>query len=167
MRGHRTRKGKIVIFLVATVIASGTRLFADILYGGDVIPIPQARYSASGEYRVVWAFSNFEYFLMHQQLVNGTWTNRGYVLDVIIHASLASPPAGVYMQTDGNFVAYDDLWTPVAASDTYGNPGAYLNIQDDGNVVNYSTSGTALWSMGCTLFPYQTFRYPIPPNGCP
>lgn len=36
MRGHRTRKCKIVIFLVATVIASGTRLFADILYGGDV-----------------------------------------------------------------------------------------------------------------------------------
>jgi RHS repeat-associated protein len=35
-------------------------------------------------------------------------------------------------------------WT----SGTYGNPGAYLKMQSDGNLVIYSASGVALWSSG-------------------
>ena len=57
-------------------------------------------------------------------------------------------PNTAWMQSDGNFVIYDINWTPVWASNTGGNPGAYLIVQTDGNVVIYNTSGSPLWSTG-------------------
>jgi hypothetical protein len=36
----------------------------------------------------------------------------------------------------------------VWASGTPGNSGAYLQVQNDGNVVIYSASGSVLWSTG-------------------
>jgi hypothetical protein len=41
------------------------------------------------------------------------------------------------MQTDGNLVLYGYSHEPVWASNTQGNPGAFLAVQDDGNVVIY------------------------------
>jgi hypothetical protein len=38
----------------------------------------------------------------------------------------------------------------VWASNTAGDAGAYLDVQNDGNVVIYGASGTALWSTGTT-----------------
>jgi hypothetical protein len=49
------------------------------------------------------------------------------------------------MQDDGNFVLYDQDNAPVWASNTDGNPGAYLAVQDDGNVVVYQ-NGSPLWA---------------------
>ena len=49
------------------------------------------------------------------------------------------------MQDDGNFVLYDQDNEPVWASNTGGNPGAYLAVQDDGNVVVYQ-DGSPLWA---------------------
>jgi hypothetical protein len=54
------------------------------------------------------------------------------------------------MQPDGNFVIYDiedGSPIPVWSTNTAGNPGAYLNLQDDGNMVIYSASNTVLWSL--------------------
>jgi hypothetical protein len=51
------------------------------------------------------------------------------------------------MQTDGNLCEYNNtkaLW----CSGTSGNPGAYLGVQGDGNIVIYSSSGHALWATG-------------------
>jgi len=52
------------------------------------------------------------------------------------------------MQTDGNFVIYDDgvaKWS----TQTGGHPGAYLDFQNsDGNLVVYSSTGQPLWSSG-------------------
>jgi hypothetical protein len=42
----------------------------------------------------------------------------------------------------------DSGGSPLWASNTAGNNGATLSVQDDGNVVIYSTSGAALWSTG-------------------
>lgn len=53
------------------------------------------------------------------------------------------------MQGDGNLVLYSGqsaLW----ASNTSGNPGAYLTAQSDGNVVIYSSNHTALWATNTT-----------------
>ena len=50
------------------------------------------------------------------------------------------------MQGDGNFVIYTSTGTPLWASNTAGNTGAYLTVQNDGNAVVYSASGAALWS---------------------
>jgi hypothetical protein len=41
------------------------------------------------------------------------------------------------MQTDGNLVLYDAQQNPLWNSGTPGNPGAFLAVQDDGNVVIY------------------------------
>jgi hypothetical protein len=66
----------------------------------------------------------------------------------------------LHMQTDGNLVLYHGPKEGTAISGwgnngqvvwntkTYGNPGAYAVMQDDGNLVVYSTSGRALWSSG-------------------
>jgi len=67
----------------------------------------------------------------------------------------ASEPRGMraaeaIMQPDGNFVVYDlqeGFAIPVWSTNTAGNPGAYLNVQDDGNMVIYSASNAVLWSL--------------------
>jgi hypothetical protein len=57
------------------------------------------------------------------------------------------------MQTDGNFVLYrsptstlprDAVWN----TGTYGNPGAWLFMQNDGNLVVYDANDRALWASG-------------------
>ncbi len=63
-------------------------------------------------------------------------------------------PRDFTMQTDGNLVLYDTSGQPHWASNTPGNPGAFLNVQDDGNLVVYragsatETAGNALWAAG-------------------
>lgn len=49
------------------------------------------------------------------------------------------------MQGDGNFVIYNWADGPVWSSNTYGNPGSKLVMQDDGNLVVYR-GGTPLWA---------------------
>lgn len=64
-------------------------------------------------------------------------------------------PREFIMQTDGNLVLYDKEGCPKWASQTYGNPGAFFNVQDDGNLVVYrygaqtETAENALWAAGC------------------
>lgn len=50
-------------------------------------------------------------------------------------------------QGDGNLVLYAP-WGPMWASNTAGNPGARLIIQDDGNVVSYRTDNHPIWDTG-------------------
>jgi RHS repeat-associated protein len=55
----------------------------------------------------------------------------------------------LYMNTDGNLFIYDIAHaTATWSTGTFGNPGAYANMQTDGNFVVYSTGGVALWSSG-------------------
>jgi hypothetical protein len=51
------------------------------------------------------------------------------------------------MQGDGNFVVYAG-GVGVWSSGTAGNPGAYLAMQTDGNLVVYSPADVSLWSSG-------------------
>ncbi len=63
-------------------------------------------------------------------------------------------PRDFIMQTDGNLVLYDTSGQPHWASKTQGNPSAFLNVQDDGNLVVYragsatQTANDALWAAG-------------------
>ena len=63
-------------------------------------------------------------------------------------------PRDFIMQTDGNLVLYDTSGQPHWASKTEGNPSAFLNVQDDGNLVVYragsatQTANNALWAAG-------------------
>jgi hypothetical protein len=63
-------------------------------------------------------------------------------------------PGAFTMRADGDLVLYDIAGQPHWASNTAGNPGAFLNVQDDGNIVVYRAGSTtetpdnALWSAG-------------------
>ena len=72
-------------------------------------------------------------------------------------------PREFIMQTDGNLVLYDTSGQPHWASKTQGNPGAFLNVQDDGNLVVYragsttvETANNALWEAGTSVPPPLT-----------
>jgi len=55
------------------------------------------------------------------------------------------------MQPDGNLVVYSDKGEAMWASDTAGNPGAFVNFQDDGNFVIYKHAPGGkqpLWASG-------------------
>lgn len=51
------------------------------------------------------------------------------------------------MDPEGNFAVYDGA-TRLWSSNTHGNPGSALVVQDDGNVVIYSPGGTPIWATG-------------------
>jgi hypothetical protein len=53
-----------------------------------------------------------------------------------------------YMQRDGNFVLYDLYADALWASNTAGNPGAYLSVNDHGVLEVFSPTGALLWSSG-------------------
>jgi hypothetical protein len=50
------------------------------------------------------------------------------------------------MQGDGNLVVYNGSAVALWASSTSGNPGAYLVLGDDGDLVVDSASGEPLWA---------------------
>lgn len=74
------------------------------------------------------------------------------------------------MQTDGNFVVYNGtraLWE----SHTWGHPGAYVEMQNDRNLVVYDQNRRALWASNTWLPPAQACYYlvphcPNPPPAC-
>ncbi|GAB1644301.1 LamG-like jellyroll fold domain-containing protein [Krasilnikovia sp. MM14-A1259] len=51
----------------------------------------------------------------------------------------------LWMQNDGNFVLYRD-GAAVWSSNTWGNPGAHVIMQPDGNLVIYRSDGVAIWA---------------------
>jgi hypothetical protein len=59
------------------------------------------------------------------------------------------------MQGDGNFVLYRPNGsgeTAVWASGTAGHNGAFLVVQNDGNVVIYTPGGTPVWATGTAMY---------------
>ncbi len=68
-------------------------------------------------------------------------------------------PRDFIMQTNGNLVLYDTSGQPHWESNTAGNPGAFLNVQADGNLVVYrvgsttQTANNALWASGTNVPP--------------
>jgi hypothetical protein len=52
------------------------------------------------------------------------------------------------MQSDGNFVCYDQSGHAFWATRTWGHPGSYIVLQDDGNLCLYSPNNSLLWQSG-------------------
>ena len=96
--------------------------------------------------------SSGEYALLQQDLVLGLYrTTDGQLL-------WSAPGKTTIMQTDGDLVSYgfynmknnlvlDQYFdvVPTFASNTAGNPGSYLVVEDAGYVAIYSPDGTRLW----------------------
>ncbi|MBK3645956.1 ricin-type beta-trefoil lectin domain protein [Streptomyces sp. MBT33] len=73
--------------------------------------------------------------------------------------SLTSASVRLTMRADGNLVLTalatgKNIWS----SGTGGNPGAYAQFGTDGNLVVYTTAGTAKWTTGLTATTGSTFR---------
>jgi hypothetical protein len=52
------------------------------------------------------------------------------------------------MNADGNLVSYTSNGAVVWHAGTWGNPGAFLVMQDDGNLVVYRANGSPAWWSG-------------------
>ncbi len=55
------------------------------------------------------------------------------------------------MQSDGDLVLFDSSGNSMMHTNTAGHPGAYLDMQDDGNLVIYVGSpdpANAIWATG-------------------
>lgn len=82
----------------------------------------------------------------------GAAVARGSFLPVWSN-NVSSQPKKLIMQGDGNLVEYGQNDQVLWASNTNGNPGAYLLAQTDGNVVIYSASNQPLWSTNSVFVP--------------
>jgi hypothetical protein len=105
---------------------------------------------------------NRKYFLVYQ--TDGALSEFGKLVlyksanNEIIWRSGGMGAGSCLMQTDGNLVVYKLSSTllnppsdvnPCWSSNTHGNAGAFLAVQDDGNVVIYNAANTrALWATG-------------------
>jgi hypothetical protein len=67
---------------------------------------------------------------------------------VVWSSGTSSPGASALLQGDGNLVVYSAASNPLWATDTDGNPGAYLVISDGGKLSLLSVEGGTLWSAG-------------------
>lgn len=137
---------------------------------GQFRGVPYSKMAAGFQLPVVDAYEsnlphspNLKYFLVHQ------WDGNIVLYGSGRRALWASKTMGgekrarrLLLQGDGNFVLY---WTdtnigtysPTSlegfharwSTNTHGNPGAFLALQDDGNLVIYTADNTrALWASG-------------------
>ena len=88
----------------------------------------------TGVYQLSLGTDGNLYLINNQTDAQTNLTNLTYSFGVPIVAT---------MQSDGNFVIYQGS-TALWASNTSGNPGAYLTLDDQGNVAILSPSGTLL-----------------------
>ena len=101
------------------------------------------------------------YWLLYQR--DGNLAHYGPGLARSIFTGLVGKsPGSCDMQGDGNFVVYGPNYSQAyKATNTHGNPGAFLVVQNDSNVVVYSASGKPLWARGQAIPPGP--EPPIPP----
>jgi hypothetical protein len=163
------RQSLLIAFVLSgcIVIATGVKLDGTVLSGGSYFDYPGAVNSDNGAWSLAFRHCNWAVNPCPTQLQ----TNSDYLVMVNVSTGTvawASPfdtnyyaPCGGYhheqsfpsnnsrafMQFDGNFVLYNnrDPVYPAWATNTEGNSGAYLNVQNDANVVVYSSSNVPLW----------------------
>ena len=134
------------------------------LFAGSVIEQGETVRSANGCLELSFHFADGYYNRLNLRGVGGEgcghshwdsysdfdWQGYGQGLHHSSNGPRGVRAARAVMQGDGNFVVYDiedGAWVPVWSTHTDGNPGAYLNVQDDGNMVIYSASNAVLWSL--------------------
>jgi hypothetical protein len=105
---------------------------ANVLYPGNYLYQNQGLPSAGGRYVLTMQGDS--------RLVMKRWDGT---------TRWAAPASGLQavMQHDGNFVLYG-AFGATWDTGTWGNPGSFLAVQDDGNLVVYHSSGRPLWNIG-------------------
>lgn len=153
-------------FSLAAVLAVGavTPASADLLFANDELVCGDSLYSDNGNYRlhcqrIQYQPGQYSWVLFRSWEGPGpmvdlwtSWEDETYSPDGFGNhtdqTAVLADPGRAAMQGDGNFVLYNDSLTSAKwATNTNGNPGAYLNMQNDGNIVIYSASDSPLWSV--------------------
>jgi hypothetical protein len=155
---HRGR-AVIVLFILGllSVFAGTSRsVNATILYGDDRMNCGTPIYANNGVYKLDCTQVGSTYTIY--------WTGVTYAGNYWYATSDGSWPGGAgyhqnqwgtvgsdciaYMQTDGNFVLYNhDLTSSAWSTSTYNHNGSFLDLQDDGNLVVYTSGSSAIWSL--------------------
>ena len=134
-----------LLAFAVSVIAPSTASadYSSFMYGGDNLYCGE-RVTAGGD---TWSLTlicwgGTGYLLQEPGPgVSCSWSNLGYCW-----GGYGWPSDHAVMQGDGNFVAYDGA-TARWSTGTHGNYGAYLNVQDDSNIVVYTYWDYPLWSI--------------------
>jgi subtilisin family serine protease len=105
------------------------------LTAGQVLQPDQARISADGRFH--FYYQGDGNLVLYRWDATPLWATG--VLGSVGHA---------VMQHDGNFVVYDASGNDLFNTETYGNPGAFLRVENSGEVVVYRADGARLWSNG-------------------
>ena len=140
--------GAVLAGLLTGATASTQPAVADLgtrLSAGQTLRAGQALTSTGGQYQLTIAD---EHGSPVPQVVSRTcgWLVPRTILD----AGVPAQSGELRMGTDGNLTLVQDgqvTW----ASDTAGNPGAYLTMQADGNLVVYTAANKPLFNTGREL----------------
>lgn len=131
--------------IIAALLAGGAcSAMADVLYPGNYLYLNQGIQSNARRYTLT--MQGDSRLIMKRWDGTTRWIAPGSGLQAV-------------MQYDGNFVIYGAFgatWHTV----TYGNPGSFLSVQDDGNLVVYNPSGRPLWNIGVDNYSADDPRNP-------
>ena len=122
----------------------------DRLNSGEILNLGESLKSPNGQY--IFRLQNDGNFVLYKvasptdKILWTSKTKNPYVWDVAMYEG-------------GELVIEDSEYYPIWSTPTGGNPGAYLQLQNDGNAVIYSAKGVVLWSTNTA----QTPPPPPPP----
>ena len=149
-------KRAIIASFVGAVLSSGSAsMSAAQLHSGDYISYPDRLYSDNGTYYLEWFTGALNGNSTHYiQRLSGAWntlTDGGWCCGYGTHSYQWGTDTGttrLIMQSDGNVVMYNSSFsTSLWATGTNGNSGAFLNMQNDSNLVVYTASSVPIWSI--------------------
>lgn len=107
----------------------------DRLYPGQGLTMNQSLSSEDKHFRLIMQGDGN--LVQYREVGYPTWCSQTY--------HQGAMPDAVTMQQDGNLVIYDTQGRPLWSSKTWGNPGAWLQVENDGIAVIYGTNGQVLW----------------------
>ena len=89
----------------------------------------------------------YGYGTVYKMTLTGKLTTL-YTFCSLAECADGSTPNGLIQASDGNCVIYRDAGSgaPIWATNTLGNPGDQMVMQDDGNLVLYDVNGNPLWA---------------------
>jgi hypothetical protein len=143
--------------LLALTFVGATPASADQLYANEEIQCGNSMYSGNGYYELFCQEDSGYWMLAWHYVGPGSgsvfWTSRydnfsqGLGNHTNQWGSVGSDARG-YMQNNGEFALYNSSFTSqVWSTGSWGYSNAYLNLQDDGNLVVYTSSNVPVWSV--------------------
>ena|GEM_PF-5958626 len=133
--------------------------------------------AGSGNTFSLYLSNQGELYIYHDQINQSIWSSRSEIectasSNTVLYASQCISSKNRFyravMQADGNFVIYNrgnGVEKPLWHTNTYGNNGAFFALQQDGNLVVYSSAHKPLYHSGTGRSPYASYRFALGDDG--